>query len=177
MGLILRSPLVLFHGTTPNVTQLDPSATSDGLVHFGTFEQAMARQRGRIIAAGLLISINRLLRVRDADTTEQWKKRAKRALDSGYDGLVYLNRHEGVPMEVIDAAQQRGLKLSGLGDAQFRMLHPNAADSVAVIDRASIQVLCIDAHRWDPLRLQRHIDHAVRQQREGAVREAQLDHA
>lgn len=72
--------------------------------------------------------------MRSKDLGGNWKAKIRQAKAAGKDGIVYLNRYEGMSSELIDRLQQNGLldKLDGMSDAQFRKAVPEAQDSYIV---------------------------------------------
>jgi hypothetical protein len=134
-------PLVVYHGTSGAHDQLDPARTTDGGLHFGTAGQADMRpgpQGKRLFPAYLRIENPR----RSRDSGGKWRKRIQQARAAGHDGIVYLNRYEGLTSEVIERLAMGGLlgKLDAMSDAQFRRAVPEARDSYIVF--ASDQVRC-----------------------------------
>jgi len=127
------APIEFYHGTTGAFEYFDPSKTTDGGLHFGTKEQARMRVVGsdaRLIVAHLRVSNP----MRSKDLGGNWKAKIRQAKAAGKDGIVYLNRYEGMSSELIDRLQQNGLldNLDGMSDAQFRKVVPEAQDSYIV---------------------------------------------
>ena len=47
----------------------------------------------------------------------------------GHDGIIYLNRFEGIPLAEFDAVRAAGNNLDTMSDAEFRKAVPSAKDS------------------------------------------------
>jgi hypothetical protein len=121
--------LTLYHGGPSAIDRFDPKATVDGGFHFGTEAQAQMRsgKRGVLTAAELDLSKVR----RSVDMGGNWKQKIASAKSAGHDGIVYLNRYEGLTTDVIERLHSQGLlhKLDAMSDAQFRKVVPEAQDS------------------------------------------------
>lgn len=135
-------PLVVYHGTTVQFDGFDRAKSVDGAFHFGTKAQASMRAGSRdrrLIAAYL--HAERLMRSRD--TGGGWKEKVASARASGKDGIVYLNRYEGMTTEVIERLSGQGIlsKLDHMTDAQFRKVVPESMDSYIVFDTSQILTL------------------------------------
>jgi len=134
---------VWYHATQADVApeMLDPAATRDGGLHFGTQAQAEMRTGRRRLLVTATLRIERPLRVRD--TGGQWLAAITRAKRSGHDGIVYLNRYEGMTTAVIERLAASGdlARLDGLSDQAFRRLVPEAQDSVIVFSKDQIHIL------------------------------------
>lgn len=128
-------PLVCFHGTRETFDEFAPNKEG---IHFGTGEQAKMRNGKKVIKAYL--SIQKLKRVKD--TNGYWTKAVKTAKSGGYDGIVYLNRYEGVPYERFEELRKKGIsdeKMDSMSDAQFKKLVPEAQDSYIVFEPNQIK--------------------------------------
>lgn len=134
------TPLLLAHRTNDLFDALDPSKTTDGGLHFGTLEQATMRagNNSRLILAYLQAS--RLRRCKD--TGGNWKALIASAKRAGMDGIVYLNRYEGVTTEIIERLQATGelQRLDSMTDAQFRKAVPESEDSYIVFSAHQVLV-------------------------------------
>lgn len=118
-------PLVVYHGTR---TDFEVFNVAKQGAHFGTGEQAKMRNGKTVVEAYL--AIKNLRRVKDA--VGNWEKVVKSAKAAGFDGLVYLNRYEGVPLERFEELRARGIsdeRMDKMPDAKFRKLVPEARDS------------------------------------------------
>lgn len=127
-------PLVLWHATHAEFDAFRPQRGKDSGFHFGT--EAQARMRGgrqaRLIRVHL--SARRLKRVRD---TGSWSaERIARIRREGWDGVVYLNRYEGLSTERIEALHASGTlaRLDRMSDREFRRAVPEARDSYVVFE-------------------------------------------
>jgi hypothetical protein len=134
-------PLRLFHGTKEAFNQFDPSRSRDGGLHFGTADQANMRVSGpgkRLIPVFLKVENPR----RSKDTGGNWHSRIASAKAAGHDGIVYLNRYEGFPLERVDELERKGLmdRLDSLSDREFRKLVPEAQDSWIVFSEAQVKL-------------------------------------
>lgn len=134
------TPLLLAHLTKEQFDFLDPAKTVDGGLHFGTLGQASMRagNNSRLILAYLQAS--RLRRCKD--TGGNWKALIASAKRAGMDGIVYLNRYEGVTTEIIERLQASGdlQRLDSMTDAQFRKAVPEAEDSYIVFSAHQVLV-------------------------------------
>ena len=60
------------------------------------------------------------------------------------DGIVYLNRHEGIPYERLHSLTERGMyihHIAQLPDAKFKKLLPEAEDSYLLFSAKYIKIL------------------------------------
>ncbi|EMN3634462.1 hypothetical protein R3Q56_006702 [Pseudomonas aeruginosa] len=134
------TPLLLAHRTNELFDALDPSKTTDGGLHFGTLEQASMRagKKSRLILAYLRAPKLR----RSKDRGGNWKSIIDNAKRAGMDGIVYLNRYEGMTTEIIERLQASGdlQRLDGISDAQFKKLVPEAQDSYIVFSADQVLV-------------------------------------
>jgi hypothetical protein len=122
----------LFHGTDKVFDRFAPYS------HFGTEAQATMRHPKRILA--VTVTARKFKRMRD---TGDWNKAKLRAIErQGYDGVVYLNRYEGIPLEQFEAAYQTmpADKLDRLSDVQYQKLVPAAEDSYIVFDPYDVKI-------------------------------------
>lgn len=115
--------IVAYHSSS------EPRLEARRFLHVGTIEQA--RMRGGRHLHELAISIpSRMPRLRDHGSwnIRSLMRNARRA------GLaVYLNRHEGIPLEEFEKARQIA-DLDRVTDSRFRQLVPSARDSWIVLD-------------------------------------------
>lgn len=128
-------PLVVYHGTR---AEFDAFAESDEGIHFGTGSQAKMRNGKRVVDAYLKIENPKRVK----DTSGNWKKAVKAAKAAGYDGLVYLNRYEGIPFERFEELRARGIsdeRMDRMSDAEFRKLVPEASDSYIAFSPTQIK--------------------------------------
>ena len=121
------APLLVYHGSKSQIDRFDASKTIDGGLHFGSKSQASMRS-SKILHPAYLYAKN--LR-RSKDTGSNWKAKIASAKAAGYDGIVYLNRYEGVSKETVFRLHSQGLseKLDRMSDAEFRRAVPEAEDS------------------------------------------------
>ena len=123
----------LYHGTNLKFGEL--SVGKDGGIHIGQKNQAEMRGAGkdtRIIP--IKINVNKLRRSKDIGGS--WKKEIESAKKSGYDGIVYLNRYEGMTTERV--LENRDVDLDSLSDKQFLKRIPEAKDSYIVFSKEQI---------------------------------------
>lgn len=123
--------MTLYHGSREPITKVDFSKTVDGGFHCGDMDQA--RMRNGHVLHRVTAHVERTQRARD--TGGNWAARIRKARNRGYDAIVYLNRHEGIPTERIEALFASGDldRLDQLSDAQFRKLVPEARDSYILL--------------------------------------------
>lgn len=127
-------PLTVYHGTNKDFAEF----SGDRGFHFGTKEQAAMRTYGksqRLIAAHL--RIEKPLRVRDNGSIG--KAEIQRAKRNKSDGLVYLNRYEGISPEAFDRARAKVADIDKLTDTQFKKLIPEAHDSYMALSPSQIR--------------------------------------
>lgn len=144
-------PLRLFHGATVDFVQFDPASSKDGGLHFGAAEQASMRISGagkRLIPVYLRVENPR----RSKDTGGSWHAKIASAKAAGHDGIVYLNRYEGLPLERVAELEKRGLmaRLDQISDAEFRRLVPEARDSWIVFSPTQIKSAIGNCGAFDP---------------------------
>lgn len=123
----IKEDLVLYHKTAADFDRFKP------YTHFGTAPQAEMRGvAGPANTRRVTVSGRKWKRMKD---TGSWDERVFRRLErQEYDGVVYLNRYEGIPMEEFDAAVAKYGDIDRLSDAQFKKACPSAADSYVVFD-------------------------------------------
>lgn len=128
-------PMIVYHGTRETFDEFAPNKEG---IHFGSGGQAKMRSGKRMIEAYL--SIQKIKRVKD--TTGSWVKAVKAAKSSGYDGIVYLNRYEGVPYERFEKLRKEGIsdeKMDKMSDEAFKKHVPEAQDSYIVFEPNQIK--------------------------------------
>jgi len=133
----------LFHGSKERLKRFGGSTRSE--VHLGSLEQARMRNSAFIHEVEVPDGL-RFHRVRD--NGEIGKTVYDRARRSGYDGVVYLNRYEGLTTEVIErlaSAGRLGDDLDRISDAAFARLVPEAHDSYAVFDPGKCRIIAVHA--------------------------------
>lgn len=125
------------HGTRNDFDELAPGEA--GGFHFGTQAQAQMRagKKSRILTVRVRTSL-KLKRLKD---TGSWtRSKIASAKRSGYDGIVYLNRYEGIPFERVQEAQEKGIDLDRMSDARFRKFAPEMEDSIIIFNREDFAV-------------------------------------
>ncbi len=131
---------LVYHGTNITFNEFDIKKSIDNGFHFGTLLQAEMRASGdnkRVIPAYL--SINKLQRSKD--TGSNWKSKIISAKKSGKDGIVYLNRYEGISFKNIKKADEAGISPDNLSDKEFKHWFPEAEDSYIVFDSSQINIV------------------------------------
>jgi len=74
--------------------------------------------------------------------TGDWTERKLAALwRKGWDGVIYLNRFEGIPLEEFEEARAKAGNIDVLPDRMFKRLLPSARESIIVFDPAHVQPL------------------------------------
>lgn len=142
------APMRVYHGTKEDFEAFAPTT---GGIHLGTTEQANMRVSGEgknIIPAYVRIERPR----RSKDTGGSWAAAIKSAKAAGHDGIVYLNRYEGLSSEVIERLSDSGAlaKLDRMSDADFRRAVPEARDSYIAFEPAQIKSAIGNAGTFDP---------------------------
>lgn len=120
----VHGPLEVYHGTGPSFTELWP----DKPIHVGSERQAQARCLGKMV----VLDVARLYLLRKKDTGGGWPRKLRGVAARGFDGIVYLNRYEGVPLARTLALMAQGKSreyLDRISDAEFKKLVPEAHDS------------------------------------------------
>lgn len=123
--------LPLFHGTKATFDAFAPNS------HFGS--EAQARMRNPKSVMSVLVRGKRFKRVKDTGRNVWDQKTLARLERQGYDGIVYLNRYEGIPLEQFEALRERGIDDTRLSDAQFKKLVPAAEDSYIIFDPKNVR--------------------------------------
>lgn len=132
------NPLIVYHGTKDDIVSFDKDKTIDGGFHFGSNKQANMRVSGKdkkIIP--VYLKAKKLSRSKD--TGGNWKSKIKSAKSAGKDGIVYLNRYEGITLESIEIAQTAGINPDKLSDKKFKEWFPEAEDSYIVFEPKQIK--------------------------------------
>lgn len=125
--------LILYHGTDKVFDRFAPYS------HFGTEAQARMRHPKRILT--VTVTARKFKRLRDTgDWTTAKLRRYER---QGFDGVVYLNRYEGIPLAQIEAAYHKvpAEKIDRLSDARFKKLIPAAEDSYIIFDPRNVKLV------------------------------------
>jgi hypothetical protein len=127
------APLVVYHSTDADFDTFDVDA-SDGGAHFGTLDQA--REIGRKHTIPAYLSIKNPIRLADSGQWEDLKDGMREELQSqGYDGVVYLNRREGVDV----APEDQGNWEQEATDGEFLNKYPEARDSWIAFEPTQIK--------------------------------------
>jgi len=131
--------LRLWHGSSRPLEKFRGDALS-GIVHLGSLEQAAMRSGGMHLHL-VEVRLDKVKRVRDSGSYRT--SAIGKARRAGYDGLVYLNRYEGIPAAHLEAAlrEKSSLDLDRMCDAGFRKLFPEAKDSYISFDPHSCRIL------------------------------------
>lgn len=123
-----------WHGSTMPRRSLKPG--TDGGIHIGTFEQAEMRNAAFLHRVALLAPEGGFIRAKD--TGGNWKFKIDQARRRGRDGIVYLNRFEGVSHDSTMRIVQEDL--GDVSDRAFARNIPEAKDSLIVLDESSVIV-------------------------------------
>lgn len=130
------NPIIVYHGTREAFNDFSRSLTVDGGFHFGSLTQAQVRNRAVAIPVYLKITHPR----RSKDTGGNWRQKIISAKKAGHDGIIYLNRYEGITLETILRAESKGVDLDKLTDDEFRKFVPEAQDSYIAFYSVQIKV-------------------------------------
>lgn len=135
-------PLVVYHGTKDRFDSFERAKTSDGGFHFGTRDQAIMRsgRSGFLIKALLEIRNPR----RSKDLGGSWKKKIESAKGAGHDGIVYLNRYEGISRATVTRAYEERKDLDLVTDAEFHKYAPETRDSYIAFYPAQIRIISVE---------------------------------
>ena len=168
-----QNPVIapVYHGTPAyldDATKLHKG--KDSGIHFGTEAQAWGRlyhRSGDVIPARVEISNMK----RERDTGLGWRTKIRLAKEQGYDGIIYLNRYEGLfahdkkafiarliergyPSEAIKEMVRRSAYtmhrpafFNNISDEEFLDIFPEAEDSYIVFSTAQVKPYT----GWKPL--------------------------
>lgn len=144
------TPRVVFHKTKTDFTTFTDEK-GDGL-HFGSAAQASARGvGGGARTMPVYLKAERLKRMKDQ--AWGWKAALKAARRSGFDGVVYLNRFEGISRERFQEAFDKGItqdQMNEMPDSRFRKLFPEASDSFIVFTSTQVKSVLANSGAFDP---------------------------
>lgn len=166
------NPLVVCHATAQKFDRFDLDKCELGC-HFGTMAQAKAVEETHVGSKILkfYLSIQNPLRMADMtewhpqtvaemliasglirDTRDHYSAIHVRGalLGKGYDGIVYLNRHEGLTSSDWDIIDKAGLDIDGLSDddKKIRKYLPWLRDSWICFNPAQVKAINNDG-TWD----------------------------
>lgn len=175
---LAQNPRKIYHGTPEAVLTAKHLLSGwDSGIHFGTFKQALsvAQEKARlypdpeeeaaaydpkgeqlrmplpfVLPARLMAK--RIKRIEDQGDNDRWFKAINEAKAEGYDGIVYLNRYEGIPRDRMAKRMLRyGYELhtnyvpatmvDEMADKEFKSIFPEARDSYVIFDTKSIKAL------------------------------------
>lgn len=129
-------PLVLYHGTRFEFIEFKNNKEG---IHFGSLEQANMRNSKRIVKCFLNIRSC----ARRVDTIGCWHNVIK-STKRKHDGIIYLNRYEGIPLEEFESVRKRGItdyELDAMNDRSFKKLIASSSDSYIVMDKDQIRIV------------------------------------
>lgn len=161
-------PLVVYHGTYKKFKTFEIDRCEFGC-HFGTKKQANDRADGPEYILSVYLSIQRPLRMIDRDEWDpedvamdlerrgvfkgikpfdySYSDQVRNAIiKAGYDGIVYLNRHDGLDWNDVKHADYSGEKI--VTDTQFKRIVPATEDSWIVFKPSQIKAINNDGS-WD----------------------------
>lgn len=121
------STIIAYHSTD------DDAFEPRRLLHVGSLAQARMRGGRHLVRIDLDPGL-RMPRLRDHGS---WSVRALMRHARRSRLAVYLNRHEGIPLEEFEAARTRA-DIDRLTDRDFRRLLPSAEDSWIVLDTSAV---------------------------------------
>lgn len=124
--------LQLWHGSHEKLDKFRGDAL-EGIVHLGTLAQAAMRSGDRYLHV-VQVDLQYLKRVRD--TGSDRRSQISQARRAGYNGLVYLNRYEGIEACRLEAVLKTipARDLDTISDTRFRQIFPDARDSFLSFD-------------------------------------------
>lgn len=126
----------LWHGSREIISAFDSAKVAREGFHFGTPEQA--RARNSVFLHRVELDVPRLRRCRDDGAP--WRSRIASARSARCSGIVYLNRFEGLVPADIARLKEAGIDPSSCRDRDFLRIVPTARDSVLVWDEARIRI-------------------------------------
>ena len=89
------------------------------------------------------LSARKLKRIQDP-TFGSWRNEIRKAKSAGYDGIIYLNRWEGMSQNTVMKADREKVDLDRLTDAKMRKYAPELEDSYVVFDPTQIKAVFND---------------------------------
>ncbi len=128
----------LYHGSSVPLENLKPG--TDGGIHIGTKSQAEMRNSKYVYE----VETDARKFKRERDSGGDWKSKIEKAKKGGYEGIVYLNRYEGIDrdayLKLLDQGWT-GEKLDALSDREFKKLLPDMKDSYIVFSTDNVKLL------------------------------------
>lgn len=131
------TPVELWHGSREIIGAFDHAKVGREGFHFGTPEQA--RARNSVFLHRVKLDVPRLRR--SWDDGSPWRSRIASARSARCSGIVYLNRFEGLVPADIARLKEAGIDPSSCRDRDFLRIVPTARDSVLVWDETRIRIL------------------------------------
>lgn len=131
------SSFIGFHATSADFQTFDP-AIGGAQFHVGTASQATMRAAGTAHPTLLMVSVYATHLIRKKDSGGNWKRPSAREADAA-DGVVYLNRYEGVPINRLDALS--GESVQTMSDAEFLRRVPEARDSYGIFQPHNCKIV------------------------------------
>ncbi len=110
--------------------------------------------RGRSGFTLLRVSVYATALIRKEDAGCGWKRPTKAQAEQA-DGVVYLNRYEGVPQSRLDDLS--GESISTMSDSVFRRIVPEARDSYGVFSPENCKI--VERIEWDSDRHRQLLDY------------------
>lgn len=104
------------------------------ILHVGTIAQAAMRGGKHLHRVEFALD-GRMPRMRDQG---DWSRRSVTRHTRAGGAVVYLNRHEGIPLEEFEAARAI-TDIDAISDAMFKRLIPSAEDSWIILNPDIIQ--------------------------------------
>lgn len=131
-------PLVVYHGTRDTFTNF---VTNPNGIHFGT--QSQATMRSLRVLMPCFLNIRSLKEKVDNGDSNHWAKIVKRLSGLGENGIIYLNRYEGISLEEFEAARiNHGIshdQLDRLSDHNFKKMVSASSYSYIVFHPTQIK--------------------------------------
>lgn len=140
------NPLVVYHGTGADFTSFDTEMGDGGGSHFGTKAQAdlyASVEKGKILP--VYLSLRNPKRMIDLGQWDDLRDERKALMAQGFDGVVYLNRREGVDVSFKDQGDWEQFA----SDAEFKAKYPSAQDSYIAFSPTQIKSI-FNSGNFDP---------------------------
>lgn len=126
-------PLILYHGSKEKFTVFDKSKSKDTGFHFGTEKQAKMRNNKYVIP--VFLNSKQLKKVKDSG--DKWQEKISKAKSQDFDGIIYLNRFEGITTHEFILLKDKGIDISiggldAMSDSEFKKNLPSSEYSYGI---------------------------------------------
>lgn len=127
-----------YHSSKENIKIFEKNKTVDGGFHFGTLNQAKARNN-----KGYIVEVELDIRKysRSKDTGGNWKTKIDSAKKRGCNAIIYLNRYEGISTNNLLEVLNKGIDIDKLSDKDFKKYFPESEDSILMFNSEDIKII------------------------------------